>query len=328
MGSYLYTFNPDANGSVEDPYWVGVTDETQVLNVKNGFLGYVSDANHTYSFSGNLFTGDFESLAEIVAVNDFKLIPNPYPSAIDWEEVTKNGINDAIYFFNSATGNYVSYLDGDLPGGTQFIPVGQAFFVEASASNPTVTIPNTARVHSDQAYYKAEQLLSNVLAVKVEANNSDDATYVRFRENASTAFNGKEDASKLRGFGGAPQLFTQGTDQRELSINTMPFSDETTIIPLGFDLGVSSEVNLIFNYMESFDLDVDIFLEDLVENKMINLQEQNTYTFNHNEDNNAMRFNLHFFGVTATAEIAASDMEPQRQNVHPYSCPYRRKSAS
>ncbi|MDV7397837.1 hypothetical protein RZS08_40930, partial [Arthrospira platensis SPKY1] len=136
-----------------------------------------------------LFNGDFTAAAETVANGDFKLVPNPYPSAIDWDLVTKNGINNAIYFFNSATGNYVSYLDLDLPGGTKYIPAGQSFFVQASSANPTVSFGNAARVHNSQTFYKSgQQSYQDVLQISVATSNAADETFIRFKPQASNSF--------------------------------------------------------------------------------------------------------------------------------------------
>lgn len=292
--TYLWEFAPASQT------WSGITSLTHPIAVNKGYLGYVDTENHTYSFTGNLFNGDFTAAAETVTNGDFKLVPNPYPSAIDWELVTKNGINNAIYFFNSATGNYVSYLDAGLPGGTQYIPAGQSFFVQASQANPTVSFGNAARVHNSQAFYKSgEQSYQDVLQISVATTNAADETFIRFMPQASNSFDGITDAAKLQGFEGAPQLYTIADDFTALSINTMPTSNEAVIVPLAFELNYDTEMTLNFHYLESFEASVDIFLEDLLTNAMIDLREVPAYTFSHVATNEPVRFKLHFAGVTS-----------------------------
>ncbi|MCK9453047.1 MAG: fibronectin type III domain-containing protein [Bacteroidales bacterium] len=303
-GTYLWNFIPNVADAAS---WVGITEEDDILDYQKGFLSYVESPDYTFSFTGDLNTGSFNSAAETLAAGKFKLIPNPYPSAIDWEKVTKTDIENAVYFYNSETGNYVSYLDNDLPGGQQYIPVGQAVFVKAKNANPTITFDNSVRVHNGQPFYKnATQTYKDVLKIAVSANNSADAAFIRFRELADNNYNGFDDASKLRGFAGAPQLYTQSEDDKALSINTLATSQETVIVPLAYELEVAGDALLSFEYLETFDAAVNVFLEDLLLDKMINLREQTTYSFEHAAENDPLRFNIHFMGVTNVNEMTST----------------------
>jgi hypothetical protein len=111
------------------------------------------------------------------------------------------------------------------------------------------------------------------------------------------------DVDKLFGSASAPQLYSLTSEERQLSINSLPYSDQTQIIPLGFELQSQGTITLNFNGIESFAPTTSIFLEDLLTGQMINLREQPAYSFAHVQGNNALRFNLHFMGVTSTDEI-------------------------
>lgn len=303
-GTYLWHFVPN---QTDENSWTGISSLSEDLDNQKGFLSYVAENEYTFSFTGNMNNGSFTTAAETIPAGEFKLIPNPYPSAIDWDLVDKTDIENAVYFYNSATGNYVSYLDGDLPGGTQFIPAGQAVFVEAKNTNPTITFDNSVRVHNGQPFYKdANQAYKDVLKIAVSANNSADAAFIRFRELADNNYNGFDDASKLRGFAGSPQLYTQSADEKALSINTLATSQETVIVPLAYELEVAGEAQLSFEYLETFDPTVTIFLEDLLLDKMIDLREQSTYSFEHAAENDPLRFKIHFMGVTNVNELAST----------------------
>lgn len=302
-GTYLWHFVPN---KPDIDSWTGISNLTEDLDYRKGFLSYVETADNTFSFTGNMNNGSFSTAAETIPVGKFKLIPNPYPSAIDWDLVVKTDIEQAVYFYNSETGNYVSYLDATIPGGQKYIPVGQAVFVEAKTANPTITFDNGVRAHSNQTFYKnANQAYKDVLKIAVTANNSADATFIRFREMADNSYNGFDDASKLRGFAGSPQLYTQSADDKALSINTLATSQETVIVPLAYELEVAGEAVLSFEYLETFEPTVTIFLEDLLLDKMIDLREQSTYSFEHAVENDPLRFKIHFMGVTNVNEMAS-----------------------
>ncbi|MDD4375044.1 MAG: T9SS type A sorting domain-containing protein [Bacteroidales bacterium] len=306
-GTYLWHFVPN---QADEASWLGITSLTESLDNQKGFLSYVADESDKFIFTGTMNNGDFTVAAENIDAGNVKLIPNPYPSAIDWETVdlTGTGLNPTIWLFNSNTGNYESYNDG-AGLGQQYIPVGQAVFVEAASADPSLTFTNAHRTHNQgNGFYKSgDELAKDLLKIAVSANNSSDATFIRFREQANNAYNGFDDATKLKGFSGAPQLFTHATDGKALSINTLATSQETVIVPVSFELDASGEAVLSFEYLETFEPEVEIYLEDLLTDQMINIRETGHYTFSHEVENDPLRFNLHFMGVTAVQDLRASE---------------------
>jgi hypothetical protein len=177
------------------------------------------------------------------------LIPNPYPSAIDWDASsgwTKTNIDDAIWIWNPTAGNYATY--GSAVGtlnATSEIPVGQAFFVRASATAPALIMNNDVRVHSNQAFFKNKEQQNNVLRIQTLANNYSDEIVVRFRDGATNNFDSQYDAGKMFGMGGSPQLYSMSADGQQLSINSIPATTEQVSIPLGFELETNGEVTFV-----------------------------------------------------------------------------------
>lgn len=307
MGAYLWQFDATALAGEE---WVSIQEPTTVLNVREGYLTYVAQTTHTYSFNGNLKNGSFTSDIASTLTGNYNLIPNPYPAAIDWDAVDLSGSNleTSIWFFNSQTGNYTAY-NGGVPAGGNIIPIGQSIFVKASDDSPVLELDNSVCLHNDKAFYKNNnEVVKDIIQIKVSANTWSDEAYVRFRESASNNFESENDASKLKGFSGSPQLYTLSEDDRELSINTMVLSDGTLTIPLGFELDVVGEACLSFQYLDSFDPGIDIYLQDLQNNNFINLRETSAYCFNHILENEALRFVLHFGDITDITENSNQDL--------------------
>ena len=108
----------------------------------------------TLRMRGHIFTGD-----TIVSVNNTNttLVGNPYPSAIDFHAIIKNNVNDKVYLWDpkmngaSGVGGYVTLLWNESTGAydktssasagvSQYIQSGEAFFVESTGNNATLTI--------------------------------------------------------------------------------------------------------------------------------------------------------------------------------------------
>jgi hypothetical protein len=321
MHSYLRKF--DAEGQA----WVNITEPTDALADDEGYMIWYTGANTTYEFAGDLITGPFATSMQSGASGagadegKYNLVPNPYPSAIDWDDLvgwTKIHVNDAIYIWNreddsdpsKPNGQYAAYAAGiSNPEGvlSNHIPVGQSFFVEAATTGvPELEMDNDVRVHSTQDFVKNAEDILDVLRIKATTANGDDHSTIRLLDAASAAFDGSYDARKLNGSSELPQLYTLTSDNHRLSINALPL-EETTIVPLALNWANSGEVTLNFTNLQSFESATTIFLEDLLTEEMMDIREHPAYTFNYTEGDEPMRFRIHFKGVTSVDDLAAAN---------------------
>lgn len=312
MHSYLYQFN------ATNQTWDGVGEDPEIAITNNqGYMIWFTGNNTTYDFEGALMSGDFVTATPAAASvyngsyyeGGYNLVPNPYPSAIDWNAdggFTESNLFGTIWIYNRDAGNYGAYVR-DAGSGTNevsnIIPVGQSFFVQASnAGTGSLTIKNSARTHSVNNFLKEPVQIAEMLRLHAAANDLSDELLVQFNAEASPAFEGNRDAPKMRSDGEAPQLFSLSEEGTELSINTLPYRDETIVIPIGFELSTENEVSFNFTNLESFSPLAEIYLEDLLTGQMINLREQQEYSFTHATENDPLRFRLHFKGVVGLDE--------------------------
>jgi len=266
---------------------------------------YYPGASKTYEFTGPLNFGAFNPTV-INAGSGFNLVPNPYPSAVDWDAAsgwTKTNIANSIWIWPSGGSNYTSYINGvGTNGGTQYIPSCQAFFVQATGNSPVLTMTDEVRVHNNQPFWKDANSISNLLRIKVDANSCSDEAIVRFEEGSTVNFDPNFDAFKMMGLTNAPQLYTMSQDEKQLSINSLPVTISSAEVKLEFSLGVNADAVFTITGTESFNPNTRIFLDDLLKGTTTNLKQQNSYTFQHNTGNNPYRFKLRFNGVTGIAE--------------------------
>ncbi len=298
MGSYLYSF--DAVSQTWTPMGPGTDNE---LFVYKGYMVYYPNAETVYEFSGPLNTGTFFMPVINGSGNGFtgfNLVPNPYPSAINWDLSagwSKTNLNSSIWIWDPAKGQYVSYVSGaETNDGTQFIPVGQSFFVQAQASgsDPELTVNNDARVHSSQAFYKNQKNQTDeLLRIRALANNYSDEMVVRFLADATPGHDSRFDAAKMYGAAEAPQLYSQAVDGQKLSIYSHPHPTENISIPVGFELEADGPAKLVFEGAGTFDEETMVLLEDLLEGKIIDLRIDSEYSFAHDSGNDPDRFLLH-----------------------------------
>jgi hypothetical protein len=226
-------------------------------------------------------------------------VGNPFTSAIDWEASagwTKTDLYDAIYVYNGTS--WASYVGGaGSNGGTQYIAMGQAFFVEVSAAtgtSGTLEMTTDVCVHNGVSYLKSSATEQRIVRLEITDNVYKDETVIRFTDNATEDFDGNYDAHKFFSYiEGYPQIYSTANDF--MSINSLPFNPNVSV-PLdvrgqdGKTLEISATEKDGFAFLN---------LKDNLTGTVTDLKSGN-YTFTY-DSNVSDRFEL-FFGFTGVDE--------------------------
>ena len=298
LGIYLYKWNePDST-------WAYITSTTENLTVTRGYHAYSASSISSptdVEFTGLLNTGNHtvSNLTYNSGLNKgdgWNEIGNPFPSAVEWNSSwTKTNIDNTVYLYDGIQYKTWNYLlppaSNTLPNGE--IPPTQGFWIKANASNPTLTIPNAQRLHSSNTFYKGGEDIQNIISINVEGNGYTDKMSVGMYENATNNFDGTYDAYKLMGIDAAPQLYSYDAIN-QYAVNLLTESTVNREVLLGLRTGADEAYTFSFEGIDDFDPSVEIYLEDKLSGDMINLRENDSYTFYANEVTDDERFILHF----------------------------------
>jgi hypothetical protein len=280
----------------------GYTDiipTTTPLNIMQGYALWTVDAAATTEvFSGVTNTGN-KSIAFTQAGDGWNLVGNPYPSVLDWDEVSIPGqLNGAIYLFDPATGAYKYYIFGG--GGsnttTQFIPSGQGFFVRATGGAGTLALDNSDRTHGGQSFYKSDEA-NQMLLIKATGNNITTQTAIRFKPEATQQADRLYDVFKIvAGSPDVPNVYTLVGNEK-MAINTLPAVKGNETVPMFFEAGTEGTYTFDASEIESLDPEVPVFLEDVAADYFQNLRTNPKYSFAYT--GGAVKdFKIHFKNVT------------------------------
>lgn len=259
-----------------------------------------------------------------IAPGNLNLTGNPYPSALDSKEFIKNNIstiNGTIYFWvhfpNNASHQLADYQGGyatiNLVGGTppvgiantsesearkeipgRFIPVGQGFFVNGSATGGNITFNNNQR-----AFVKEDAAASNLLfrqpghsPTDADADNADDAfeedhfAKIRIGFDSASGFHRQvllgfmnENASAAMEPGyDAHNIDTQPDDlylmkmAYKLIIEGEGYFDEDNIYPIGVKTAATGVVKFMIDGIENLDEQQPVYIYDNVTNLYHNIR--------------------------------------------------------
>jgi hypothetical protein len=277
-----------------------------------GFGYRVSGANSaTIVFSGLFNTTDVipdnilytSSLSPVL--RGLNCVGNPYPSAIQWTQGdwTKTHLDASIYIWDGY--KYVNWNGtiGSLTDG--IIPQMQGFFIKANGQGAGLKIPASSRIHSNQPFYKNSEELENVLVMKLEKTDDAlhyDEAYVNILTGSTGGFDSQFDAYKLYGNPLFPELFTLGSDDSELSINTQPDYQQ---IPVEFHTSGPGSYKITFTGIETFEPSQPLYFEDKKAGVVINIRNINPFVFNSDSTPETGRLILYFQTIGIAENQAA-----------------------
>ena len=265
-----------------------------------GYLAaYNSDV--TRNFIGTISNSDLYLAVSFTPGNHegFNLVGNPYTSALtaDIQNWTKTNIQNAIWVWDPASGNFKTWngLTGTLAAG--IIPAMQGFFVKASGPLPALVVPASSRIHSGEAAYKAQTPME--LKISLSGGTYCDEGVLKIpgpiKEIPDSMFN----VPKLTGFRDAPQLYFL-KDSTMFSILQADTASENWVIPIGIQKGIADTLSFEFRGVKSMSGNEDLFIEDRLEGNSINLKEDTVYDFVSHRPLENERFFLHYRNTTGT----------------------------
>ncbi len=304
---WLLKYHEDTNG------YEYISSLTQALGDMQGWMLWLGGStDHTYSFEGALRHSEQGGTDNMVrsASGDYgyNFVGNPFTSAIDWDASsgwTKTNLDNAIYIWNPASGNWASYVGGTgTNGGSRYIAMSQGFFVQVTdgggpyPEHGTLKMTRDVCVHNTVQFFKEPQNtnVGEIIRLQVSHDSLTDETVIRVHPDATEGFDGQLDAHKLSAFGdNAIGIFS--TDNNGMSINSIPPAAES--VPI--DFSGPNNIQMTVKLTECGDFD-RVFITDNYTGTTIDLKnEPYTFTYRNYQHN---RFFVHFV-MTGTGKTPA-----------------------
>jgi hypothetical protein len=243
----------------------------------------------------------------------WNLIGNPYPSPINWANVTvPSGVSNSIVIkdntnnFGQGAGTFVSYAGGvGIPNTyTGTISSGQAFWVRAT-SGATIIFQEDDKVATSNPKFVRQETLSNLIRVNLSGNGKSDEAVVRFVHSGNDYADNNYDAFKLKN--DYINLASFSSDNKKLAINGMGALGCSSQVKLDVSDTKSGTYQLSFSNYESFTSGVAISLLDKVSNTTQDVRTSPSYSFSINE-NDPSTFGADRFVLQFSYQSAAIDL--------------------
>jgi N-acetylneuraminic acid mutarotase len=230
-----------------------------VLEVGLGY-NYFCAVNATRTFGGSLNTGivsrtlSYTGGSNNMSTKGWNLLGNPYSASVNWDDLSRSstGLDNAIYF--TKDNGFASYVDGvGVPDGTSgIIPPMQGFFVKANQPTRKVDFNPVDRIHTGQNRYKGAGEIIPLIRLKIAGTDQADEAVIRFQEKATKNYDAEFDAIKFSTSGTMLSLWTC-LGSVNYSINSIPFPESETAVPIGINCLKSGVFTLTASQLQGID---------------------------------------------------------------------------
>ena len=252
--------------------WVYATNATTGPLVSGTGVSMKLAAAGDVSITGSLNTSNVSFPIATGSRNNFNLIGNPYTSFISSSIFTNANTGllseETVWLWDGS--QYVTY---NAVSPIQIAPA-QGFFVEASGSgNVTFSTANQSHQGSDTFMKQAPKTSFELF---VSEGKNKKSTKVFFIDGKTKGFDNGYDSKMYGGINHKFAVFTEllnDNEGKKLAIQTLPNSNiEKMVIPVGLICDGDKEITFSVN-SQNLPSDTQIFLEDRINNKFINLSE-------------------------------------------------------
>ncbi|WP_133230860.1 T9SS type A sorting domain-containing protein [Mucilaginibacter psychrotolerans] len=244
-------------------------------------------------------------------VRGFNLVGNPYPSTIDWEQLsyttstagiyappatlsgstpTSNYVSKTYYIYNPASKNFETYTQGASGTGsaTRYIPSGQGFFVrvmpEAGGGTTTLTFNETAKASTQQVTAflgLPNETISQSMRLKLvkDSVNTDDIL-MYFKTDGSNVYDPFNDAEDLGGISAQVSLSNVDSAGHLVAFKNLPPLAEGNKFKISVNATTTGIYQLQGSEFETLNKRYDTFLLDHYKQDSLLISTYKVYNFN------------------------------------------------
>lgn len=269
---------------------------SDALSMGEGIAVKTGTSDVTVDFSGPLQSSNVAlSLTNGGQTNSgWHLIGNPFAATLDWDAVYDDGDNNGnvepiSYVFDASgpyAGSYAGYnaaTNMAVNSGSKDVASGQAFFVQVTAAQSgSVTLKPSHTSSTDVEFFRTteqHEILGELRLNLVDpAGHEDELLLYHIEEGAI----GKDIGDAQKFFEGAyniPQLASLAFGKELMMDCRKPIENGNQTYQLKLKAGIAGTHQLVVGKIAKYAPNTEIFLEDKTNNLFVNLNQQNSYSF-------------------------------------------------
>jgi hypothetical protein len=259
----IFTFN----GATQAFAAVGsgaATSATSLSNTTGYTVWTYNSSDVVIDVTGTIGKGNINLSG--LAAGQYNLVPNPYPSAIDWDLITTTGFSNSMYL-TTGQGTFATYTKGGGIGVNHpnnnwggEIALGQSFYVQSTSAT---LLPLTEAAKTSTYDFVRENEAVDYFKIKLQGPNNSDELAIAFRDGATRQLDEAFDAPKKLNPAGLANLSSYiESPSVDFAINVLPKIDCNETVKLKMSQVVAGQHSISFNSLEKLLLGYQLKLKD------------------------------------------------------------------
>lgn len=294
----------------------GGTTSATALSSNIGYTAYTYlTGDFTIDMAGSPTKGNV-NVSLSAAGSGWNLVPNPYPSPIDWDNVNRTGTSGSMYM-TTAQGSFATYLAGSgTCTGCSFnlgwrgeVAIGQSFWIESTGST-SLALTEAAKTTGSATFVREGEEDIDMIRIILKSSGKEDDIIIHFNEAATYSTELNLDAKKrLNDTYLNLSSYNTNPDQH-YAINGIPLATcDAGTVKLKMSNLSGTRHSLTFTELEKLSLGYSITLIDNFRNTESIIDNNDVYNFETTADPASKadgRFELKFTSPAIQAVASAS----------------------
>lgn len=301
---------------VQNVGYVNATNVTDALETSRGYFVWMQGPAQNIDNTGAIQQGSFTQSLSYTPANGglfhdgWNLMTNPYPSEVDWHQVSANLTGPRVYYVFDHTTNTYKFYNAQTqlgsPGSSRYIPHSQSFLVKVNTNSPaqSLSYQESFKTNNGIAFERTEDDSKSFIAIQIERNGMSDESILSFEQEATTGYDNWDAFDLESPNGDAVELSLMSADNVNLALDSRPLNENISI-PVYLDLPEAGTYKFKIAHIQNLPLGTCLFVEDLVTGNTLNVTSGAEMNVSTNSPYQGNRLIIH---ATAPVQVITTDV--------------------
>lgn len=296
----IYVYNEPAAGSMNSGY-VAATNSSNSLETSRGYYIWLEGAAQNIDVTGAIQSGTFtQSLSYTITspggIFDYgwNLMTNPYPSEVDWNQVSSTLTGPRVYYVFDYQTNSYKYRNAATNSGTasRYIPHSQSFLVKVNVAGQSLSYQESYKTNNGTAFERSEDSQESFVALQLSRNGMSDEAMLIFRNESSASMDDLDVYDLESPNENSVEFSLLSADAVKLAQDVRPLNEEI-LIPVHLDLPLAGTYTFAVNDVQNLPLGSCLYVEDAETGNTMMLEAGQTMTITTNAPYSGTRLFIH-----------------------------------
>jgi hypothetical protein len=306
-------YNESAPGTVNDGY-VNASNASNALLSDRGYFVWLNGNAQTLSVKGNIQQGNFNRTLSYTnngssTSDGWNLMANPYPSEIDWNQVSSSLTGPrTVYVFDYQTNSYKTWTptgtNTGIGNGSRYIPHSQSFLVKVNTTGQFLRFQENYKTDTGAAFERSTgEEDASYIVYQLERNGMSDENFLFFHDEATAQYDAMDALHLSSPNENSIQLSSISADNLAL-IQDMRAYDETMVVSIHAKMPTAGTYNFHIPTVGNLPAGACLYVEDIITGQTMQVVSGASMAVSTNEPFEGIRFRI---TGSAPAKVITTD---------------------